>query len=78
MSAASGDNAAEAGDKDGEDDGISVPPASESNAVAADEEAGVAGPDATECLQGLVMMLKFWGWRDMFLSTLVVIDVRTR
>lgn len=54
MPAAGGDNAAEAGDKDGEDDGA-IPPgsASESNAVAADEGAGdCAGLDAAECLQG--------------------------
>eukprot|EP00752_Nemacystus_decipiens_P018726 g16789.t1 len=39
MSAAGGDKAAEAGDKDGEDESTSIPPISESNAVAADEAA---------------------------------------
>lgn len=57
MSAAGSDNATEAGDKDGEDESTSaIPPASESNAIAADEAAG-AGPDAAECLQG------WWRWR---------------
>ena len=51
MSAVGGDNAAEAGDKDGEDESTSIPPTSESNAVAADEAAG-AESGAAEGLRG--------------------------
>lgn len=49
MSAVGGDNAAEAGDKDGEDESTSIPPTSESNPVAADEASG-AESGAAECL----------------------------
>lgn len=58
MSAAGGDNSAEAGDKEGEEESTVIPPG-DSDVAAADEASGAA--QQADCLQG--QWHWDWGWR---------------